>query len=181
MTQIEVLSLYLPHKVQVECTYEGRKGIAHLAGEMLGLDLFLNRQEPSGTGDGWVATVREAQYGPRGTRCVSAADCKPLLYDFADLATPITLADGTVVVPAVEVAKIQWPSRRAARATWHKEGEELHIWNEEKIRFVYLYPADLTHQLTFTFSGRATDYLRRLGFAVGLPANSWVRKEAKNG
>lgn len=117
-----------------------------------------------------LRTIGEQRYGS----WFDPSNVLPVLFAFEDLCTP--LADGTI--PAVEVAKIQWPTYYTTRAEVHKPGE-IHLWAAEgpsEKRFVYLYESDLVY--TLCFSWKAADYLRSQHFAVGLQPHQYIRKTA---
>lgn len=158
-TTIEVLAAYYAHELTVQ----------HQNGQhytLIGLE-------------GDKTAVVSQGYG-HGKSRVAPTSLTPCLLPFEELCTP--LEDRTV--PAVEVAKIQWPTRKPVKATWHKEGLELHIWVEvpaesggRLMRFVYLYASDL--QSSLCFSWKAAEYLRRHHFAVGLTPEQFIRKTAR--
>jgi hypothetical protein len=160
MTQLEVLALYFAHGVEV-------------------------KHRDTGKGHELQCLGRTSPYWPFGyayldlaTLCPLADESGPVvlpvLYDFADLATPLTLPSGEVVVPAVEVAKMMAPGcdNWLPLTTTMPREDETEVFNAKGWREFNLY----AHQVE-RLPAVVADYLRSLHFAVGLPADSWVRKE----
>ena len=166
-TTLEVLAPYLPHGVELMQIIDGvptaRRWPILTALQWKGSNLL--HREP----DDSVRLGQHEVYSP-------ASQFLPVLRPFSALCDP--LPDGTV--PAVEVAKIQWPYYKTTRATTQPDGQ-IHLWalsqddegDAYEARFIYLAEKDF---LNNSFGWRAANYLRSQHFAVGLEPHQFIEK-----
>jgi len=146
-----------------------------------------------GGGSAYVSTtadkLRGGPYGKLEGSYFPLHTIKPLLLDFAALATPLTLPSGEVVVPWERLLEIALPAyeRRNAVVGSVPVGDKVYVagvhggaYHGDQLKRVHLTPDD---QMSVGGSGlfnlpiAAFDYLRSLHFAVGLDPKQYVRKE----